>query len=74
MAVELETAVAGFVAAKMARSRLASIGTVRQATAMEAQWEITLAPGVVAEALVRELGRLDGVQEVRLERRGGEEK
>ena len=65
---------AGLKAMKLARSRLASIGTVRQATAMEAQWEITLAPGVAAEELVRELGRIDGVQEVRLERRVGEEK
>ena len=74
MAVELEATVAGLKATKMARSRLASIGTVRQATAMEAQWEITLAPGMPAEELVRELGRIDGVQEVRLERRAGEER
>ena len=74
LGVELETTVAGLRAAKMARSRLASIGTVRQATAMEAKWEITLAPGVAAEELVRELGRVEGVQEVRLERRVGEEK
>jgi hypothetical protein len=46
------------------RWRLAAVGTAKQATVLEAEWELTLKPEVVAEELVRDMGAVDGVQDV----------
>lgn len=46
------------------RHRLAAVGTAKQATMMEAEWEVVLNGGKAPEELVRDLGRVDGVQDV----------
>ena len=74
VAVELEKAVGGVLMQRSVRHRLTLIGTAKQSTAMEAWWEVTLGPSLPGEQLIREIGRIDGVQDVRLERRAGEEK
>ena len=73
-AVELEKTVGGILNAQSTPFRLASIGTVKLATAVEAEFEITLAPGLPAEELLRQIGRIDGVQDIKIERRGNQEK
>ncbi len=75
LAVNLEQAVGDILTERAVRFRLSAIGTAKMATAMEGAWEIALGgSGVVAEELVRRIGRIEGVQDVRIERQGGEEK
>jgi hypothetical protein len=71
MAVRLEKSVGGVLDERGVRYRVLSIGTVKMATGMEGAWQIAGAP---AEDLVRELGRIEGIQDVRIERWTGEEK
>ncbi len=73
-AVDLEKTVGGIMNAHSTRFRLASIGTVKFGTAVDAEFEITLAPGLPAEELLRLIGRIEGVQDVKIERRGSQEK
>ena len=73
-AVDLEKTAGDLMNAQSTRFRLASIGTVKLATAVEAEFEITLAPGLAAEELLRLIGRIEGVQDVKIERRGNQEK
>jgi len=71
VAVRLEKSVGGVLDERGVRYRVLSIGTVKMATGMEGAWQIAGAP---AEDLVRELGRIEGIQDVRIERWTGEEK
>jgi hypothetical protein len=71
MAVRLEKSVGGVLDERGVRSRVSSIGTVKMATGMEGAWQIAGAP---VEDLVREIGRIEGIQDVRIERWTGEEK
>jgi hypothetical protein len=71
VAVNLEGAVDGVLDKHAVRRRLVSLGTVKLSTAMEAMWEIDPVP---VEELVRVIGRIEGIQDVRIERRGSEEK
>jgi Domain of unknown function (DUF4956) len=74
MGVQLEACLGHVLAARLVRFRLVSIGTIKMGLALEAEYEMTLAAGLTAEELMREIGRIDGVQDVRIERRGAEEK
>ena len=71
LAVALEESVGGVLDQRQVRYRMVSLGTVKLATAIEGTWEIDPAP---VEQLVREIGRIEGVQDVKIERRAGEEK
>src|SRR6187549_2003565 len=71
VSVRLEKSVGGVLDERGVRYRVLSIGTVKMATGMEGAWQIAGAP---AEDLVRELGRIEGIQDVRIERWTGEEK
>jgi len=60
---------AGAVLGKYLRSRV-EIGasTARQGSAIEEVWKVTLAPGLSAGDLVRELNRIEGIQGVEIRR------
>ena len=53
---------------QLASSRLAGTSTARQGAAIEMTWTVTLRPTSTATALVAELNRLEGVQNVELRR------
>ncbi len=72
-AVGLEKAVGDILAVCSTRFRLASIGTIKMGTAFEGQFQIELAPGFAAEDLLRQLARIEGVSDVKLQWREGEE-
>lgn len=75
MGASVEPGVTALLATSGCQNRLASIGTVRQATAMEATWDLASLPhGLTAEELIRAVGRLEGIQDVRCERHSSEEK
>ena len=57
----------------LATRQLLSASTARQGAAFEMIFEAHLRPDVSAEQFVKALNRLDGVQEVRLHRRGFEQ-
>ena len=73
LAVGLEKTVGGVLARRDIRYRLAAVATVKQ-TAIEGAWDIELTSNAPMEDLLREVARIDGVQDVRIERRAGEEK
>ena len=73
-AVDLEKTVGGIMTEQSTKFRLASIGTVKLGTAVDAEFEISLGPGLPAEELLRQIGRIDGVQDVKIERRASQEK
>jgi hypothetical protein len=49
---------------------LLSVGTARQGTSMEVIYQTRLRPGFSADELVKALNRIEGVQNIELERRG----
>lgn len=73
MAVDLEKQVGALLKARAVTFRLASIGTLKMGTAIEAEFEMSAAADAPAEDLLREIGRIDGVQDVRIERLSGSE-
>lgn len=73
VAVRMEQAVSEALKPHVRRSRISSIGTVKQGTAMEGAWELTLPPGEPTEELVRVVSRIEGVQDVRLARSAASE-
>lgn len=74
MGAPVEGAVSKVLTERGCVSQLASLGTTKQATGWEASWELAALPGgVTAEELVRAVGRLEGIQDVRWERRQNEE-
>lgn len=74
LAVKLEESIGSSLAAYTGQSRLSSMSTVKQGTAMEGAWDLILPPGQSTEAFVRAVTRIEGVQDVRLTRFGrGEE-
>jgi Domain of unknown function (DUF4956) len=74
MAVDVEKSVGEVLAARQLRYRLAAIATVKTGTAMEVEFDVEFGLEVPAEELLRQIGRIDGVQDVKIVRRGSEEK
>jgi Domain of unknown function (DUF4956) len=74
MAVNLERVVGEVLTGRAVPFRLAAIGTAKLATAMDGAWDMMLGAGVPAEEIVRQIGRIEGVQDVRIEQWTGEEK
>jgi hypothetical protein len=60
------------LSAHVAGREVTSICTARQGTAVDVTYETRLVPGVSAHELVKLLNRMEGVQEVRMQRRGME--
>ena len=73
MAVDLEKQVGAALRGRAVQFRLVSVGTLKMGTAIEAEFEVTIAPELASEDLLREIGRIDGVQDVRIERLNGSE-
>jgi hypothetical protein len=59
--------------AHVAEKKLVSMGTAKQGISLNVIYEIRLHPGASADALVKALNRIDGVQSVQLDRRGWDE-
>jgi len=70
---DLEKIAGSTLDAHLASRHLLSAATARQGAAFEMIFETHLRPDVSAEQFVKALNRLDGVQEVRLHRRGFEQ-
>ncbi len=65
--------VRGPFASHVGRHRLVSMETARQGTAVEAAYQVEFRPGGSAEALLKTLNRVDGVQSVQLQDAGLDE-
>ena len=73
LGTELERVLGGSLGDFAEAHRMTSIGTAKQGTSIEAGYELKLRSGRTAEELLRELNRIEGMQEVRLVRKGYEE-
>jgi uncharacterized membrane protein YhiD involved in acid resistance len=70
---DLETLVGGPLESLVRSRRLVSLATARQGMAVEASYRVELRADNAAAELVRTLNRLDGIQNVSLQRTGFEE-
>jgi hypothetical protein len=70
---DAESLVSGPFAAHVSRHRLLSMETVRQGTAVEARYQLQFRPEGSAEALLKALNRVEGIQNVQLQDAGLED-
>jgi hypothetical protein len=70
---EVDALVSGPFAAHVIRHRLLSMETVRQGTAVEARYQVQFRPEGSAEAFLKALNRVEGVQNVQLQDAGADD-
>jgi len=69
---DVDALLGGTLDTHLLERELMSVGTARQGVALEVVYQTRLRPKVSADELVKALNRIDGVQNVQLQRRGFE--
>jgi len=70
LGADIKTLLAETLAANTSERRLQSMETAKQGISIDATYEVALRSSDSAESLVKSINRLEGVQDVRIERRG----
>lgn len=72
LGLDHEALTASALAAHLAKRELMSVETARQGVSLDVIYEIQLLPNASAAAVVKDLNRIEGIQDVSLKRRGFE--
>jgi hypothetical protein len=70
---DLDKVVGGALDAHLGERKLVSVSTARQGSSLEFVYETSLRPGGSPEELIKALNRIEGMQDVQMQRRGFEE-